>query len=132
MPTRRKTATELKAEAEAERRAALLTSLNEARKRFLELQQKVEDIKEEMDRIKAEARPLGLGTHQLDTGEVVVSPNHRFHEETADKVLGAINADLRAACKVPKYDTDLVKKLFPGAVYAQCMKESGAAKVSFR
>lgn len=104
---------------------------NDAR-RYLELDELLSSVQEEMSAIKARFRTLGEGAHKAPCGVAVqVSPPNRSFNLT--KAVGLLNDEQRELCKADGYDPKKVKGMLPPVVLEICMDPGkGDARVSVK
>lgn len=112
-------------------------SVEQIVERYKLLDKQAKDIAAEMAALKDQCRSdLALGKHETDAGDVTISPNRRFDEETAKVALaeqiakGAVTPAQVTECWKTVLDSTSVKKIVAPAVYEACMREVGDPKVT--
>lgn len=121
-------------ETEEQKQERVSARLAEIQKRHEVLTEQAQDIKAEDDQLKAEAAELldkKIGTHQHNGGAIRLSPNRRWDDDTARKVLTELSPDILKAIEVTKLDSAKAKELLPPATYKRCMKDGALPKVAF-
>jgi hypothetical protein len=88
-------------------------------------------MNDELEQIKARFRELvAVGEDAQAAGlTIAIQPNRRFDPATAQMVLPP---ELLKLCEATAIDSKKAKQVLPPAVYQQCMKDAGKAKVVIR
>lgn len=107
-----------------------IQALAELHARYVALAAQIEPLQQEMDELKAKTRSMApLGTTNLATGSIIVSPNRRFSPDHAAAVLPA---DIADQCSETVITAKKAKRVLAPALYDACLVEIGESKVTFR
>ena len=101
-------------------------------RRYLELDELLESVKDEMSAIKARLRALGEGAHEAPCGvHISVSkPNRSF---SLPKAVALLNEEQLQLCKADGYDAKKVKNMLPPVLLEMCMDDgAGDLRVSVK
>lgn len=101
-------------------------------RRYLELDELLESVKDEMSAIKARLRALGEGGHQAPCGAYVAvsRPNRSF---SLPKAVALLNDEQLLLCRADGYDAKKVKSMLAPVLLELCMDDgAGDLRVSVK
>lgn len=102
---------------------------------YINLRDKIFELQDRLEGIKAEFRKLGRGTHELGGGALItISPNHRFDEDEAlraipEPLIAYVTKHVPAHDRIDKF---ACKRELPPALYERCMVPQGEDRVNVK
>lgn len=109
------------------------TNLDTLVTEYLDLTDRLEQLGQRRDQIKAQLRDLGTGKHpceNLDATVTVSAPARRFDTAAFDKIV--TDEQLRAACTETAISGKLAKQVLAPTIYELCTVEGGEPRVTVR